>query len=509
MDSTVERKYSGVDAPTFTDEFLKQRIRAYHQNGFCVYLTLAFEAFEAEKAEHPVYRWQLGDSETPIEIPNISPEFWPWAPEHPDHERFVAEFWDTYTQQAVHFGQLAEDEGVALYSLGTETDSLFRSRSGGRWPNDFGEQLRSVTTAVRAVYTGPLTYDMSYDALVASDFFGPGSDHLWEDMGLDVIGISAYFQLADCPPLTVLPVETLEDRWERIFQEYLIPLQAQNPDRPIFFTEFGRVDTIGSPYSHDSEIGDLRVFVDSDGNGLDDGEETQANIYQALFTVMDNHPGVVNGLFPWDMWMMDDEQWASELFPWRHFSFRGLLAEDVIRRYYGAAPRSMVPTPVPPPADIPPQVQGCAIYGDQLAVTFSEWAWDGDVDVSSSEMVYAGEQAIEVTLQPWGGLGLSLWPQIDLSPFNWLSFYLNGGETAGQQLDLTMSFQGTPVGSVDLSRYIEDFPLQPGQWHRVAIPLSDLNAEGATINDFTITDASGGGASTFYIDEIHLVASGP
>jgi hypothetical protein len=72
-----------------------------------------------------------------------------------------------------------------------------------------------------------------------------------------------------------------------------------------------------------------------------------------------------------------------------------------------------------------------------------------------------------------------------------------------------MSFQGTPVGSVDLSRYIEDFPLQPGQWHRVAIPLSDLNAEGASIDDFTITDASGGGASTFYIDEIRLVAGGP
>lgn len=45
--------------------------------------------------------------------------------------------------------------------------------------------------------------------------------------------------------------------------------------------------------------------------------------------------------------------------------------------------------------------------------------------------------------------------------------------------------------------------------HRVAIPLSDLNAEGATIKDFTITDASGGGAATFYVDEIRLVVSGP
>ena len=51
--------------------------------------------------------------------------------------RFVREFWNTYTEQAVHFARIAQEEGVRMYSLGTETDRLFRTRSGGDyWTNE-------------------------------------------------------------------------------------------------------------------------------------------------------------------------------------------------------------------------------------------------------------------------------------------------------------------------------------------------------------------------------------
>ena len=56
----------------------------------------------------------------------------------------MAEFWETYTQQAVYFARLAEEEGVRLYSLGTETARLFRTRPGGSFPNDFGQELRTM-----------------------------------------------------------------------------------------------------------------------------------------------------------------------------------------------------------------------------------------------------------------------------------------------------------------------------------------------------------------------------
>ena len=145
-----------------------------------MYLTLAFEAFEAERAARPVERWQLGDPGGDDGVPccdtGILPENWPWRPDHPDHRRFVAEFWETYTQQAVHVAGIAEEEGVRLYSLGTETDRLFRTRSWDYFTNDFREELTSMVNEVSAVYSGLLTYDMHYQVLRNPGFYGPADD---------------------------------------------------------------------------------------------------------------------------------------------------------------------------------------------------------------------------------------------------------------------------------------------------------------------------------------------
>ncbi len=46
-----------------------------------------------------------------------------------------------------------------------------------------------------------------------------------------------------------------------------------------------------------SEEGKPYVSSDANSNGVDDGRETQANIYRAVLNTMEAHPGVVNGLF--------------------------------------------------------------------------------------------------------------------------------------------------------------------------------------------------------------------
>ena len=297
MDSTVERKYSSdVDLPTFTDEALRQIFREYRQRGIDVYLTLAFETHEAEVAERPLARFLLGDpgdTETgrPPGHAEIDPEFWPWRPSHPDHERFVAEFWRTYTRQAIRFARLAQEEGVRMFSLGTETDGLFRTRPGGHyWPNDFLQELRTMVAGVRAVYDGLLTYDMHHSAHT-HDFFAPGSRHLWSDLGLDVIGVSAWFPLVDEPPTTVLSVEHLQREYDRIFREHLIPTAVRN-ELPVVLLEYGIVDMVGRP----SEPGRVGLggapFSDMNGNGLDDGQEQQANVIEAMFRTMSAYPGV-------------------------------------------------------------------------------------------------------------------------------------------------------------------------------------------------------------------------
>jgi hypothetical protein len=79
-----------------------------------------------------------------------------------------------------------------------------------------------------------------------------------------------------------------------------------------------------------------RVLQDADGNGLDDGQEMQANIILALFNVMDRHPGVLQGVFLWGNQMASDAQWSAFFGQHRGFDIRDKLAEQVVRDRYGA-----------------------------------------------------------------------------------------------------------------------------------------------------------------------------
>ena len=152
---------------------------------------------------------------------------------------------------------------------------------------------------------------MYHGALTAADFFGPGSNHLWEDLDLDIVGISAYFPLTDAVPTTVLSVAEIQASYEQIFQDYLLPLAERNPDRPMVFLEHGFNEAVEAPYDPNALVFQPFVFSDANGNGLDDGRETQANIYQALFNTMAQHPGVLNGAFFWGHWIASDAMWEQ------------------------------------------------------------------------------------------------------------------------------------------------------------------------------------------------------
>ena len=305
LDSTVERNYSpDLSVPTFSDAGLRQLIREFRQHDFEVYLTLAFESIEAAASDaRPVQRWQLGDpgdaatgapADDPMYALPILAENWPWRPDHPDHARFVAEFWRTYTEQAVHFARIAQEMGVRMYSLGTETDRLFRTRSDGyHWTTDFGQELRTMVDGVRSVFERLLTYDMHYFNIAEPVH---GSQDLWKDLGLDVVGLSAWIPLADSPPATVLSVEHLRREYERVFREHLVPLAEYN-DQPIVFTEYGSNDVLEAPANPAIIVERRFVFSDTNGNGIDDGRETQANIFRALFQTMSRYSDVVHGTF--------------------------------------------------------------------------------------------------------------------------------------------------------------------------------------------------------------------
>ena len=96
------------------------------------------------------------------------------------------------------------------------------------------------------------------------------------------------------------------------------------------------MEAVEAPYNHRALLFEPFVFSDANGNGLDDGQETQANIYQALFNTMAQHPGVLDGVFFWEHWLASDALW--EQYGWkddlRSYAIRGKPAEEIVRRAY-------------------------------------------------------------------------------------------------------------------------------------------------------------------------------
>ncbi|MFC1912530.1 hypothetical protein ACFLXG_05205, partial [Chloroflexota bacterium] len=333
MDSTVELDSSyTLSIPTFEDTVLKNVIKTYRQHGFNVYIALAFESLG--KGEYPLQRWQLGDPFAAQEDDKIASENWPWNPSHSNYETFVAEFWDSYKDAAVHIGRIAEEEGAAIYCLGTETDRLWRSRSGGQWPNHFKDEMQVMVDEVREVYTGQLGYEVHYGAVVNRDFFGPGSDNLFNDLNLDFVGVSAYFQLSSSHPSDVMTVQQLEPAWQSVFTQHLVPLQQRNLGKPIYFTEFGYTDSVISPHIANADEFQPKQFKDKNNNGLDDGEETQANCIEAFLKKMDEHEGVVTGAFIWGLQMATNADYEKSFGSMVCFSIRNKVAEDIVSQYY-------------------------------------------------------------------------------------------------------------------------------------------------------------------------------
>lgn len=325
LDSTVEPDYrSTTNIPTYTDDEIRGLVDRLHEHGFKAYLALAFETQEAEGSPRPFRRFNLGDPTAARDESSIEPVDWPWDSSYPNHTAFVAQFFASYAEQIQHYGALAEELNVDLFSIGTETERLFQVTPSEKFPVAYLAEVRSLVEAARSVYSGLLTYDQLWPNPEDTDYWA-----FWEELNFDVIGLSAYPPLVDTPVDRVLSVAELKPRWQGRFDE-LAELRARVPAKPIVLTEFGYTRSVQAPFTPSAnDLHEVTEHIDADGNGLDDGQEQQANLYESFFQTIDANRGLVLGAFSW-----------GETFPQGSYidewGVRTKLAEDVVRRSYTA-----------------------------------------------------------------------------------------------------------------------------------------------------------------------------
>lgn len=210
-----------------------------------------------------------------------------------------------YGDFAVTWASIAESSHVDLLAVGVELRSWVTT---ARSPEFF-----PVIDRIRKVFHGPVTYAANWDDV--------HDTVIWDK--LDVIGINAFYPLADKPGASDAELAQGADRIARETRRL-----AKRWGKPVVFTEFGyttRRDPAVRPWEWPEHLANVTI-----------DEVDQARAYRALLGAMIPEPWFV-GVFVWRLYA--DPSDVSQEPEWG-FSPRGKRAElelvDAFRAHWAA-----------------------------------------------------------------------------------------------------------------------------------------------------------------------------
>ena len=140
-----------------------------------------------------------------------------------------------------------------------------------------------------------------------------------------------------------------------------------------------------------------------------------------------------------------------------------------------------------------------SVYTDALVNGWQDWSW-ATVNFSNTQPVQSGADSISVSAGPYQALYLHH-DAFDSSLYSNLVFWIDGGSTGGQLLQVQATLNATAQTVVTLP------PLAANSWQQVTIPLSSLGVESQpNLDGFWIQDRSGTTQPRFYVDTISITA---
>jgi hypothetical protein len=142
------------------------------------------------------------------------------------------------------------------------------------------------------------------------------------------------------------------------------------------------------------------------------------------------------------------------------------------------------------------------IYTDDLVNGFQNWSW-ATVNLTNMTQVNSGINSISVFDRGNYQALVFERSEFNTEPYASLSFWVNGGSSGGQRLQVWARLDGTNQVSYPLAALLTNV------WQRITIPLSSLRAAGKpNCTGFGIQGNDGGAAQpVFYVDDVQLVAA--
>src|ERR1035437_3081828 len=142
------------------------------------------------------------------------------------------------------------------------------------------------------------------------------------------------------------------------------------------------------------------------------------------------------------------------------------------------------------------------VYTDALVNGWQNWGW-ATVNLSNTNPVQSGSASIAVSAGPYQAVYLHH-DAFASSLYGSLVFWINGGSTGGQLLQVQAELSGNAQTAVTLPA------LAANSWQQVTIPLASLGVQNQpNLDGFWIQDRSGNTQPQFYVDTVSFTALPP
>jgi len=140
-----------------------------------------------------------------------------------------------------------------------------------------------------------------------------------------------------------------------------------------------------------------------------------------------------------------------------------------------------------------------AIYTDSLISGWQNWSW-ATVNLDNTSPVHSGTRSASVNADAWEAIYLHH-DAFDTSGYSDLVFWIHGGPTGGQLLQVQALLNGSAQTAVTLA------PLPANTWQKITLSLASLGVSSQpNMDGVWIQDRSGTTKPAFYVDDISLTA---
>ena len=144
-----------------------------------------------------------------------------------------------------------------------------------------------------------------------------------------------------------------------------------------------------------------------------------------------------------------------------------------------------------------------AIYTDSIQNSWDNWSWNTTYDYNyGGTYVHGGTKAIAVTITAANSAFSLHHGDIDASAYTSLTFWINGGASGGQQLQVYAELGSTAQTPTNLPT------LTANTWQQITLSMADLGIAGQpNFSRFSIQNKTGSALATFYVDDMSLVGA--